>query len=327
MHPSTADHLPSATRNRILNTTGGARPGPLLLVFGAIHGNEIAGPAAIRLVFEMLEKEAANRPDFRFHGKFTGLLGNLGAIEKGLRFQKNDLNRVWTIANVEQAMTAKNPEFLDSETREIREIIDCLHAESANFKPARVVLLDLHTTSADDGIFTIPTAEPASVWLATDLKAPVITGLMEGIEGTMTGFFSRFGMPGPLPVHPVCLAFEAGQHADPISVHRAAAVIIHCLRAIGCIGSDDLKNPLEADLEHFADGLPRLSELVHIHPISLENEFEMRPGYRNFQKISLGEHLADDRRGPVLSPENGRILMPLYQKQGSDGFFIIREIW
>jgi succinylglutamate desuccinylase len=52
----------------------------------------------------------------------------------------------------------------------------------------------------------------------------------------------------------------------------------------------------------------------------------MRPGYANFQPIRRGEHLADDASGPVLAPEDGLILMPLYQSLGTDGFFLVQEV-
>ena len=51
----------------------------------------------------------------------------------------------------------------------------------------------------------------------------------------------------------------------------------------------------------------------------------MRDGYQNFQPIQSGEEIADDRRGPVRVGEDARLLMPLYQAQGSDGFFVVRE--
>ena len=43
-------------------------------------------------------------------------------------------------------------------------------------------------------------------------------------------------------------------------------------------------------------------------------------------KVKKGELIAKDKNGDIFSPANGRILMPLYQKQGEDGFFIIKEI-
>ena len=52
----------------------------------------------------------------------------------------------------------------------------------------------------------------------------------------------------------------------------------------------------------------------------------MNPGYSNFQKIKEGEVLAKDKHGEIVSHTDGMILMPLYQKKGEDGFFIIREV-
>jgi succinylglutamate desuccinylase len=48
--------------------------------------------------------------------------------------------------------------------------------------------------------------------------------------------------------------------------------------------------------------------------------------YNNFDPIAKGEVLAYDKNGPIKSPYGGLILMPLYQKQGDDGFFVIQEI-
>lgn len=71
--------------------------------------------------------------------------------------------------------------------------------------------------------------------------------------------------------------------------------------------------------------LPRVTRLVHVHHIRPGDKFKMRPGYVNFQRVEKDEHLADDIRGEVLAPFSSLILMPLYQPQGSDGFFLIKE--
>jgi succinylglutamate desuccinylase len=72
-------------------------------------------------------------------------------------------------------------------------------------------------------------------------------------------------------------------------------------------------------------GLPRVLEMRHRHPVSPDDGFRMRPGYRNFQRVQRGEAVADDRAGAVRATESARILMPLYQVQGDDGFFVVRE--
>ena len=53
----------------------------------------------------------------------------------------------------------------------------------------------------------------------------------------------------------------------------------------------------------------------------------MRPGYENFKPVGSGEVLAKNTAGNIRSPEAGRILMPLYQEQGEDGFFIVRPLY
>jgi len=51
----------------------------------------------------------------------------------------------------------------------------------------------------------------------------------------------------------------------------------------------------------------------------------MYPDYKNFQKVSKGEVIAKDKNGEIVAPVDALILMPLYQKQGDDGFFLIKE--
>jgi len=53
--------------------------------------------------------------------------------------------------------------------------------------------------------------------------------------------------------------------------------------------------------------------------------FVMAPGYVNFQPVVAGEVVARDAHGDVAVAEGGRLLMPLYQEQGEDGFFLVRE--
>lgn len=48
--------------------------------------------------------------------------------------------------------------------------------------------------------------------------------------------------------------------------------------------------------------------------------------FLNFEPIEQGDWIANDVRGKVFAPVCGHILMPLYQKLGSDGFFIVEEM-
>jgi succinylglutamate desuccinylase len=72
--------------------------------------------------------------------------------------------------------------------------------------------------------------------------------------------------------------------------------------------------------------LPPVLEVRHRHEIRDEDRFTMRPGYSNFQPVSVDELLATDVAGEIRAPERGRVLLPLYQGLGNDGFFIVRDV-
>ena len=48
----------------------------------------------------------------------------------------------------------------------------------------------------------------------------------------------------------------------------------------------------------------------------------MRPGFQNLQPVNTSELLAKDQGKEVLAPFEGRVVLPCYQTQGNDGFFI-----
>ncbi|MDX1912973.1 MAG: succinylglutamate desuccinylase/aspartoacylase family protein [Saprospiraceae bacterium] len=298
----------------------GARKGPLVLVITALHGNEPAGVTALQLVLEALMVEAQVKGDeFEFYGKIVGYIGNLAAYQDNQRFIERDLNRVWRPDFVAESLQMPY-ENRQAEYRETADLYETIHAECASAESADLIFLDLHTTSAEGGIFSIPTDEHRSLLLARALGAPAIMGLQKSIEGTLLKFAAEGGFSTPTPR---CVAFEAGQHESPQSVHRAAAAIVRCLRTVGCMGEETLQTWEERSPLPLWPHSPPVLQLRYVHAIGPDDHFKMRPGYANFQPIHAGEHLADDVHGPILSPAQGLILMPLYQPKGSDGFFIV----
>jgi len=314
--------------DRIIGQYGGAHPGPLVIAIGGLHGNEPAGVQALTEIFQMLEQEVVVRPDFEFRGKLVGLVGHLQAFQRGLRFINEDLNRIWLPGKVEKIL-AENSQDLRDEPLEIRELYTDICQAIQTALPTTLVLLDLHTTSADGGIFCIPGDETDGVALYRDLYAPVILGLFKGLHGTLLRFATEGGFvaQGDFPLRTFGAAFEAGQHDDPLSVSRSVAAIVHALRVLDCIDESALDSRHHDDvLRQSGEHLPQVTRLEYVHPIAPEDHFKMRPGYNNFQPVQQGEILADDTNGPVVSPSDGLILMPLYQPKGTDGFFIVREV-
>ncbi len=76
----------------------------------------------------------------------------------------------------------------------------------------------------------------------------------------------------------------------------------------------------------YSKDLPKVAEMLKVHPVAPEDHFRMLPGFKNFQSIKAGDLLAEDRNGNIISPYDSHILMPLYQQQGEDGFFLIKVI-
>lgn len=307
--------------NRIIGKYAGPEHGPLLIVLGAMHGNELAGVKALDLMFKMLEVEPITNPDFHFRGRIIGLIGNTRALTEKQRFIEQDLNRMWTPENVDRIFWS-DWSALGPEEKELRELLQIIREELNSYRPDRFILLDLHTTTAHGGIFSIASDDPESIRIAVELHAPVIKGMLKGIQGTTLHYFNDDNFKP----RTVAVSFEAGQHEDPLSVNRSIAAITNCLRTIGCVNAEDVENRHDALLIEYAKFLPKVAELLMCHTIQPDDEFRMAPNYKNFQPVHKGELLAHDKNGYIYAQEDGRILMPLYQKQGNDGFFLIREV-
>lgn len=307
--------------DRVIGKYIGVEKGPMIICFGGMHGNEPAGIKALDIMFKMLEVEPITNPDFRFCGQLLGIRGNLKAIKKGQRFIQKDLNRLWTDENVARIKNS-NWQELDAEDQEVFEILQIIEQEIATYNPEKLIMLDLHTTTAFGGIFSIATDDPESLRIAIELHAPVVKGLLTGIRGTTLHYFNNDNFEPET----IAVCFESGQHDEHLSVNRAIAAITNCMRTVGCVRAEDVENRHDKLLIEYSRGLPKVTRLIMKHTIKDGDHFQMVPNYKNFQAVRKGEVLAHDKNGPIKAMEDGHILMPLYQMQGDDGFFLIKMI-
>lgn len=287
--------------------------GPLLIVMSAMHGNEPAGVKALDFLFKMLEVEPITNHNFQFRGEILGLIGNLKAFQQQSRYIDHDLNRIWIGSpdkgNIHE-LTEKN------------EIIELINRRLSNSNHSEVVLLDLHTTSSDGGIFTIPGPGQKALNISKSLNAPVILNMMDNIKGTIMEYFNPDY--SHRPIH--SLTFESGRHLDPLSVNRAIAAMINCMKHLNMVASTDVESVHDDILKQYSQGLPEVSRLTYRHPIEDGDSYLMKEGYLNFQPIKKNDPLAEHNGVTITAPVTGRILMPLYQKQGAEGFYIIEDV-
>jgi succinylglutamate desuccinylase len=301
------------THERFLGRVHGPTPGPTLIISGGIHGNEPAGIVAAQRVIAHLRGN-----DISIRGDLIAVAGNLDALEMGWRFVDHDLNRVWTEDRVNE-LRASDPALDNAEQRQQRELLG-IFEEYRGRSRGQTIILDLHTTSAGGPPFCLFSDTLANRRIATRLGVPLILGLEECIDGTLLDYATKSGMNA--------FVVEGGQHDDKASEGYHEAAIWLTLRALEMLPDSGVPDEAacRAKLAGSTAGLPRALEVRYRHPVRDTDGFEMRPGYIGFQRIQEGEHLASDRGGAIYAREGGRVLMPLYQELGEDGFFVIREI-
>ena len=329
VHAPGPDHAGDlADLPRVLARLVGSAPGPVVVVVGGVHGNEPAGLRAGRRVAEALAgagADSASVPGLR--GELWVLSGHRAALGQGARHLGRDLNRSFTAAEV--ARVAAQPSARDdAEDAEQRDLLAAVaRAEDrAVALGGGLFLLDLHTTSAGGPPFALMGDTLRNHAAVSGLPVPVILGLEESIDGTLIEWAGERGHVG--------LTVESGQHRDPAAEDLHVAVIWLLLASLGALAPEArVAAQTSAQLEAHAAALraatgpvPPVLELVYRHGVRPEDGFRMRPDYRGFQPVRRGEHLADDVRGPVRARADGLILMPLYQAQGSDGFFLVRPV-
>jgi succinylglutamate desuccinylase len=295
-----------------------------MIVFAQIHGNEPAGYKAVEELFKAIDLEYKKNSTFEFCGRIVALQGNMKAAKANVRYLKKDLNRSWLPKEIDRIRKTEAVESLDPEDQEIKENLDLIDAYIDLCQPPRVVVLDLHTTTAHGGIFTIPSQNAEARRIGLTMHAPVLHGFLDGLKGTTLHYFSQENFE--VDINAVC--FEAGQHQSEDAYKHAVSAIIQCFKSIGGFYAKDIEIRHDQLLEDRSKGLPLEAKLMYVHRVNPDDNFRMTETkiYNNFDPITKGEILAYDKNGPIKSLYDGLILMPLYQKQGDDGFFIIQEV-
>ncbi|MFG0331194.1 MAG: succinylglutamate desuccinylase/aspartoacylase family protein [Phycisphaerales bacterium] len=311
-----ADGLCDPARH-VVGAYGDDDEGRLVIAVAGLHGNEPAGVEAIRRVLARLTRDRVP-----MKGRFVGIAGNVAALDERRRFIDLDLNRAWTEDRVERLRNgeAASASCEDREQRELIELLEGLVRSAGR----EVYFFDLHTTSAPSPPFTLIGDTLRNRAIARRCPVPTVLGLEEQLDGGLLEWINNLG--------PVAVGFEAGQHDDPKSIDYHEAFLLHMLIGCGLVSAARVSQPAPPiDLLRAATrGLPSFVEVRYRRGVTPDDEFSMNPGYANFTPVRVGEALATDRFGRILARESGVVLLPLYQPEGSDGFFLgrrVRPLW
>jgi len=310
--PPTSEDAPGVRLPRVLGRVLGA-PGPTVVVVGGLHGNEPAGALGLARVCARL----AERDGHDVTGEVVGLTGNLKALAANRRYLREDLNRIWLPDRI--ARVRRPVAVLQDEDEELA-ALDHELTSAAGRARGPFIVFDVHGMSAPGPAFVTLDDTLQNRALAFHLPSPCVLGLEEELHGTLTDYFVRAGVTS--------FGFESGQLYDPRSIDRAEAAIWLVLEAAGVVDRRRWPEVERADAVLRADRgpIPPVVEVRHRHAIAPAARFRMQPGYRSFAPIRAGDTLGSSDDVPVLAPMDGLILMPLYQAQGSDGFFVVRPV-
>ncbi|WP_041497463.1 M14 family metallopeptidase [Nonlabens marinus] len=282
--------------------------GPLVFITAAVHGNEPSGVKALEEVFSQLRASKA-----QINGTLIGLRGNRGALEKGVRFIDEDLNRTWKPIKIAKQIKDTHEEL------EMEEIIEILDMELAHHKGQKAYFLDCHTTSSQSAPYmSVQVKNDNDEW-AHRFPTYIVRGFSDIVNGSIDHYFTDRGLTG--------FTFEAGQHDDPASARHHQSMIWLMLKEACDLDLTQIKTHPQC-VESLKNEAPdqKTFEIIHRHEIKDGDDFKMKAGFDNFQKISKGELLAHNNGAELKSTWNARIFMPLYQGQGNDGFFVIEEV-
>jgi len=301
--------------NRIIGLIEGDNPGPYIIALGGIHGNEPAGIQALEDIFSRLKNT-----EWPFHGHLLALRGNIAALKKKQRYIDEDMNRIWFPSIIDEIRKTPQGNLASSERREIKDVLRILDKFLPEETDQPIIFADLHSFSAEGNMFAISARKQAHLNLFDDLSVPLIFGIEKTLRGAALSYYQKQNY--------ITFALEGGQHKDQSTVPNIIASMLSMLTEAGCL--DATNHPSlarrKAYLAEYNKHIPSQVELVYQHLIEPDDQFKMRPGFKNFEPITKGQWLATDRHGKITARCDGYMLMPLYQKQGNDGFFITQEI-
>ncbi|WP_290508529.1 succinylglutamate desuccinylase/aspartoacylase family protein [Algoriphagus sp.] len=312
--PNQNNQLPPSEEiitDRFIDQLEGDLPGPHLVFFGGIHGNEPSGVFAFKNVIQKIRDKK-----IPLKGKITGIAGNLWALQRKERFQKKDLNRLWTRENIE-ALNQGHFVPSNEDEEQFVELHDLILKIIAN-ETGPLYFFDLHTTSSQSIPFIPVNDSLINRNFANQFPIPLILGIEEYIDGPVLSYINELGY--------VSFGFEAGQHEDPLSVKNHEIFIQLSLAFAGACSQEDMEVTQHLEFwdrkygpyEHFY-------EINFRFHVDQKIPFQMMPGYESFQAVKKGEKLAIYDNKEIFATKDTMVFMPLYQSKGEDGFFLIRK--
>ncbi|WP_299332949.1 succinylglutamate desuccinylase/aspartoacylase family protein [uncultured Psychroserpens sp.] len=295
--------------DRIIANIKGKNKGASIVFFAGIHGNETAGVFALERVLKTIDPET-------IHGNIYGISGNLQALKSNQRFLDKDLNRIWTKEQLEALKSKDQFNIEELEQLEIFKLLqDIITTDSGPF-----YFIDFHTTSSKTLPFITINDALINRKFSKLFPVPIVLGIEEYLNGPLLSYINELGY--------VSLGFESGQHEEKEAIDNSISFIYQALVHAKIMDKEtvpDFKKYHEL-LKSNSENLTEIFEVVYLHRLKEGDNFKMKEGFKSFQPVKKGTVLATSNGEDLECSRSARLFMPLYQKKGAEGFFIIRPI-
>ncbi len=294
---------------RIFHHIKSEKQGSTIVFFAGMHGNEFAGVNALNNVLKTISNKD-------IIGEIYGVYGNIKALHENKRFLDTDLNRMWTL---KQLTVLTQKEILNEEAEEQKGLFRFINQLFATTE-GPIYFIDLHTTSSKSLPFITINDALINRKFSSCFPVPIVLGIEEYLEGPLLSYLNTLGY--------VSLGFESGQHTDPEAIKNCEAFIFLALKHSGNLIVNEAKEVKKNEniLKTASQNLASIFEVIYKYHIQPKEMFFMQDGFESFQDIEKGTALATTNGKPIYSDYSATLFMPLYQKSGNDGFFIIRPI-
>lgn len=295
--------------DRIIAHIEGSHKGATIVFFAGIHGNETAGVFALERVMKTITPEM-------IQGTIYGISGNLQALKTNQRYLDKDLNRLWTKDQLELLMLKNQFHTEDYEQLELFKLVKQITTSSTG----PFYFIDFHTTSSKTLPFITINDALINRKFSKLFPVPIVLGIEEYLNGPLLSYINELGY--------VSLGFESGQHDEKEAIDNCISFIHLALVFAKIMTADEVPDFQEHydQLQFNAHDVTDIFEVVFLHQIKTNDDFKMKEGFESFQNITKGTVLATHNKEILKSTYDARLFMPLYQKKGQEGYFIIKPI-
>lgn len=265
----------------------GRKPGKKIAIFVGVHGNEVCGPYAVNALLPELQIE---------EGTVTFVLANPRALEEGVRFTEQNLNRLFK--RDEELTDLEKASYEYERSRELMSILD-----------AHDVLLDVHS-SATPGAIPFTVCEPFAYDIVKSFPTQIISSGWDSIQPGGTDYYmNRTGKVG------ICV--ESGFHNEPSSVDTAKEAIVAFLGSQGAFGTV------------LSETSPSVAPQTYIHVRHMhitKNNFTLNQPFDDFQYIEQGTIVGMDGDEVITADEDSYIIFARNREaQNQEAFLLARK--